>query len=154
MGEAGSATGPKNPPHGHGLIVRTGMTHACGHAERRAALAMIHRPSPGSTRRPTPGADKDHGCAAVVNDLRQACVTAHVAQRIRYRAVDGRTTRHPGHALLHQRRKMIEKPSGWARTVGPMAQTMLGGGVKRVGARFTHTMAACNRARLPKLPAP
>nr|MCE2747805.1 IS5/IS1182 family transposase [Rhodobacter sp.] len=39
---------------------------------------------------------------------------------------------------------------GWAKTVGPMAQTMLRG-VKRVGAQFTLTMAACNLARLPRV---
>lgn len=42
----------------HGLIVETEMTQADGHAERRAALTMIHRHSPGSTRQLTVGADK------------------------------------------------------------------------------------------------
>lgn len=134
----------------HGLIVETEMTRADGHAERRAALAMIHRHSPGSTRRLTVGADKGYDCADFVKDLRQACVTPHVAQKIRYSAVDSRTTRHPGYALSQKRRKKIEEPFGWAKTVGPMAQTMLRG-VKRVGAQFTLTMAACNLARLPRL---
>jgi hypothetical protein len=56
----------------------------------------------------------------------------------------------PGYALSQKRRKKIEEPFGWAKTVGPMAQTMLRG-VKRVGAQFAFTMAACNLARLPKL---
>jgi hypothetical protein len=34
-----------------GLIVQGDLTQADGHAERRAALDMIHRHSPGSTRR-------------------------------------------------------------------------------------------------------
>lgn len=134
----------------HGLIVETEMTQADGHAERRAALTMIHRHSPGSTRQLTVGADKGYDCADFVKDLRQACVTPHVAQKIRHSAVDGRTTRHLGYALSHKRRKKIEEPFGWAKTVGPMAQTMLRG-VKRVGAQFTFTMAACNLARLPRL---
>ena len=134
----------------NGLIVQTEMTQADGHAERRAALAMIHRHSPGSTRRLTVGADKGYDCADFVNDLRQACVTPHVAQKIRYSAVDCRTTRHPGYAISQKRRKKIEEPFGWAKTVGPMAQTMLRG-VSRVGAQFTFTMAACNLARLPRL---
>jgi transposase len=134
----------------NGLIVETEMTPADGHAERRAALAMIHRHSPGPTRRLTVGADKGYDCADFVRDLRQACVTPHVAQKIRYSAVDGRTTRHPGYALSQKRRKKIEEPFGWAKTVGPMAQTMLRG-VKRVGAQFTLTMAASNLARLPRL---
>jgi transposase len=132
------------------LIVETEMTKADGHAERRAALAMIHRHSPGSTRRLTLGADKGYDCAEFVRDLRQACFTPHVAQKVRYSAINGRTTRHPGYAVSQKRRKKIEEPFGWAKTVGPMAQTMLRG-VKRVGAQFTLTMAACNLARLPRL---
>jgi len=136
----------------NGLIVQTEMTQADGHAERRAALAMIHRHSPGSTRRLTVGADRGYDCADFVNDLRQACVTPHVAQKVRHAAVDGRTTRHPGYAISQKRRKKIEYPFGWAKTVGPMAQTMRRG-VKRMGAQFTFTMAACNLALLPRLPA-
>jgi hypothetical protein len=134
----------------HGLIVQTEMTQADGHAERRAALAMIHRHSPGSTRRLTVGADKGYDSADFVKDMRQACVTPHVAQKARHSAIDGRTTRHAGYALSQKRRKKIEEPFGWAKTVGPMAQTMLRG-VKRIGAQFAFTMAACNLARLPKL---
>ena len=134
----------------NGLIVQTEMTQADGHAERRAALAMIHRHSPGSTRRLTLGADKGYDCADFIRDLRQACVTPHVAQKARHSAIDGRTTRHPGYAVSQTRRKKIEEPFGWAKTVGPMAQTMLRG-VRRVGAQFTLTMAACNLARLPRL---
>jgi transposase len=134
----------------NGLIVGTELTQADGHAERRAALAMIHRHSPGSTRRLTLAADKGYDCAEFVKDLRQACVTPHVAQKIRYSAIDGRTTQHPGYAVSQKRRKKIEEPFGWAKTVGPMAQTMLRGD-KRVGAQFTMTMAACNLARLPRL---
>ena len=58
MDEAGSAIGPRNPPQGSGLIVRGDLTQAGGHAERRAALEMIHRHSSGSTRLLTLGADK------------------------------------------------------------------------------------------------
>jgi len=150
MDEAGSATGPSNPPQGNGLIIQTGVTQADGHAGRRAALAMIHRHSPGSTRRLTVGAHKGYDCADFVNDLRQACVTPHVALKVRHSAIDGRTTRHPDYAISQKRRKKIEEPFGWAKTVGPMAQTMRRG-ISRVGAQFTFTMAACNLARLPRL---
>jgi len=40
-------------------------------------------------------------------------------------AVEGRITRHPGYAVSQKRRKKIEEPLGGAKTVGPMAQTML-----------------------------
>ena len=133
-----------------GLIVQAELTQADGHAERRAALAMIHRHSPGSTRRLTCGADKGYDSADFVTDLRQACVTPHVAQKARHSAIDGRTTRHEGYALSQRRRKKIEEPFGWAKTIGGMAQTVHRG-VERVRARFTLTMAVCNLARLPRL---
>jgi hypothetical protein len=59
---------------------------------------MIHRHSPGSTRRLTLGADKGFDAAGFVADLRQACATPHVAQKFRYPATDRRTTRHDGYA--------------------------------------------------------
>jgi transposase len=133
-----------------GLIVQAELTHADGHAERRAALDMIHRHSPGSTRRLTLGADKGYDSADFVAELRKACVTPHVAQKPRHSTIDGRTTRHAGYALSQQRRKKIEEPFGWAKTIGGMAQTVHRG-LDRVRARFTLTMAACNLARLPKL---
>jgi len=134
----------------HGLIVQGDLTQADGHAERRAALDMVHRHSPGSTRRLTLGADKGYDAAGFVSDLREACVTPHVAQKSRYSAIDGRTTRHQGYALSIKHRKRIEEAFGWAKTVGGMAQTVYRG-VERVRSRFLLTMTANNLARLPKL---
>jgi len=134
----------------NGFVVQGDLTQADGHAERKAALDMIHRHSPGSTRRLTLGADKGYDAAGFVSDLRQACVTPHVAQKSRYSAIDGRTTRHAGYALSQKHRKKIEEPFGWAKTVGGMAQTMYRG-VERVRSRFILTMAANNLARLPRL---
>ena len=134
----------------NGLIVQAEVTQADGHAERKAALEMVNRHSPGSTRRLTLGADKGYDSADFISDLRQMCVTPHVARKSRHSAIDGRTTRHSGYAVSQKRRKKIEEPFGWAKTVGSMAQTMLRG-TERLGAQFTLTMAACNLARLPKL---
>ena len=133
-----------------GLIVQADLTQADGHAERRAAIDMLHRHSPGSTRRLTLAADRGYDSADFVAELRQMVVTPHVAQKSRHSAIDGRTIRHPGYAQSQRRRKKIEEPFGWAKTVGGMAQTMYRG-IERVRARFTLTMAACNLARLPKL---
>lgn len=133
-----------------GLIVQGDLTQADGHAERRAAMDMIHRHSPGSTRRLTLGADKGFDAAGFVADLRQACVTPHVAQKVRCSAIDGRTTRHEGYAFSIRNRKRIEEAFGWAKTVGGMAQTVYRG-VERVRARFILTMTANNLARLPRL---
>lgn len=134
----------------NGLIVQGDLTQADGHAERKAALDMVHRHSPGSTRRLTLGADKGYDAGGFVSELRKACVTPHVAQKARYSAIDGRTTRHEGYALSQKHRKKIEEAFGWAKTVGGMAQTMYRG-VERVRSRFILTMAANNLARLPRL---
>ena len=133
-----------------GLIVQGDLTQADGHAERRAALDMIHRHSPGSTRKLTLGADKGFDAAEFVANLRQACVTPHVAQKSRYSAIDGRTTRHEGYALSIKNPKRIEEAFGWVKTVGGLAQTVHRG-VERVRSRFILTMAANNLARLPRL---
>lgn len=134
----------------NGLIVQGDLTQADGHAERKAALDMVHRHSPGSTRRLTLGADKGYDAGGFVSDLRKACVSPHVAQKARYSAIDARTTRHEGYALSQKHRKKIEEAFGWAKTIGGMAQTMYRG-VDRVRSRFIMTMAANNLARLPRL---
>lgn len=133
-----------------GLIVQGDLTPADGCAERRVALDMVHRHSPGSTRKLTLGADKGYNAAEFVADLRNACVTPHVAQKSRYSAVDARTTRHQGYDLSIKHRKRIEEAFGWAKTVGCMAQTVYRG-VERMRSRFILTMAANNLARLPRL---
>ena len=45
----------------NGLIVQGELTQSDGHAERKAALDMLHCHSPGSTRKLTLGADKAYG---------------------------------------------------------------------------------------------
>jgi hypothetical protein len=134
----------------HGFVVATEFTHADGTAERRAALAMIERASPGSTRRITLGADKGYDDRGFVAKLRKMCVTPHVAAKSKHSAIDARTTRHAGYATSQRKRKLVEEPFGWGKTVGPIAKTMLRG-LGRVGAQFTLTMAAYNLARLPRL---
>lgn len=134
----------------HGLIVEAELTQADGYAERAAAIAMIERHSPGSTRRLTLGADKGYDTSDFVADLRRMCVSPHIAAKSKGSAIDGRTTRHEGYAVSQKKRKQIEEPFGWGKTVGPIRKTMLRG-LERVGAQFTLTMAACNLARLPRL---
>ena len=84
----------------HGLIVQGELTQAEGHAERRAALDMVHRHCPGSTKRLTLGADKGYDAAQFVSHLREACVTPHVAQKSRYSAIPFR--QHATHAPAGQ----------------------------------------------------
>jgi transposase len=134
----------------NGFVVEATLTHADGTAERRAAIDMIDALDPGSTRRITLGADKGYDAAEFVETLRTMCVTPHIAAKAKGSAIDGRTTRHAGYAVSQRKRKLVEEPFGWGKTVGPIRKTMLRG-VKRVCAQFTLTMAAYNLARLPRL---
>ena len=93
MDAPGSAIGSNSPPQGSGLIVQGDLTRGDGRAEGRAAIDMIDRPSPGSTRRLTVGAGKGFDTADFVAEMRRACVTPHVVQKARHSAIDGRTTR-------------------------------------------------------------
>lgn len=133
-----------------GLIVQADLTRADGHAERRAAIDMLHRHSPGSTRRLTLASNRGYDSADFVAELRQMVVTPHVPQKSRHSAIGSRTTRHPGYAQSQRRRKTLEEPLSWPKTVGGMTQTLYRG-IERVRARFTLAMAAFNLARLPKL---
>ncbi|SFH53772.1 transposase, IS4 family [Palleronia marisminoris] len=65
----------------NGLIVQAEVTQTDGHAERKAALKMVNRHSPGLTRRLTLGADKGYDSANFISELRQMCVTPHIARK-------------------------------------------------------------------------
>ena len=134
----------------NGFAVEAEMTHADGYGERSAAIEMLHRVDPGSTRRLTLGADKGYDDAGFVADLKAMCVTPHIAAKKKGSAIDGRTTRHPGYAVSQRKRKQIEEAFGWGKTIGPIRKTMLRG-LNRVRAQFTLTMAAYNLAKLPNL---
>ncbi|MFA5952938.1 MAG: IS5 family transposase [Hyphomicrobium sp.] len=142
----------------HGLVVKAHLTQASGTAERSAAVNMIERHSPGSTRRLTLGADKGYDAASFVAALRQMCVTPHIAKndavtttgKRRRSAVDTRTTRHAGYAVSQRVRKRIEEAFGWAKTIAGLAKVKHRG-TRRVGFRFTFAMAAYNLVRLPRL---
>ena len=85
------------------LVVQAHLGQASGTAEREAAIRMINRQSPGSSRRIALGADKGYDAASFVGELRQMTVTPHIARngavtktcKRRRSAIDARTTRHP-----------------------------------------------------------
>jgi transposase len=134
----------------HGLVVQAEATEADGHAERKAALEMIDRQAPGTSDQLTLGADKAYDAREFVADLRQKCVTPHVAQKVRSSAIDGRTTRHAGYGVSQRKRKLVEEAFGWAKTIAGCAKVKVRG-LARVGFHFTLAMAAYNLIRLPKL---
>ena len=134
----------------HGLVVQADATEANGTAERAAALDMIDRQDPGSERRITLGADKGYDTSDFVADLRQMCVTPHVAQKVKGSAIDGRTTRYAGYKVSQQKRKRVEEPFGWAKTIAGLAKVKVRG-LARVRHAFTFAMAAYNLIRMPRL---
>ena len=75
---------------------------------------------PKTARRRTVAGDKGYDTRGFVADVRGLGFTPHVAQNTaRQRsAVDGRTTRHAGHAVSMRIRKRIEEPFGWMKTIG------------------------------------
>jgi transposase len=104
--------------HRNALIIDIDLTEATGHAERDAALSMLRR-QPARARRRTVAADKGYDTAGFVAEARDLGFTPHVAPNTTNRrsAIDGRTTRHAGHALSQRLRKRIEEPFGWIKTV-------------------------------------
>jgi len=102
-----------------GLIVDAELTQATGFAERDCATAMVGR-LPKRRRRRTIAADKNYDTKGFVADVRALGFTPHAAQNNKGRrsAIDGRTTRHPGHGVSQRIRKRVEEPFGWIKTVG------------------------------------
>jgi IS5 family transposase len=138
--------------HWHGVVVDTRVTQATGTAEREAAVAMAAG-IPGQ-QRVTLGADKNYDTRDGVRELRERRVTPHVAQNTsgRSSAIDGRTTRHPGYAVSHRKRKCVEESFGWLKTVG-LLRKVRHRGVARVGWMFTFAAAVYNVVRMRTLAA-
>jgi transposase len=134
----------------HGLVVQADATQANGTAERTAALEMIDRQAPGTSNQLTLGADKAYDAREFVADLRQKCVTPHVAQKARSSAIDGRTTRHDGYAVSQKKRKLVEEAFAWVKTIAGCAKVKVRG-LARVRHHFTLAMAAYNLIRMPRL---
>lgn len=134
----------------HGLVVQADATLATGKAERQAALSMIDRYDPGSERQLTLAADKGYDTSDFVADLRQKCVTPHVAAKIRGSAIDGRTTRHDSYRVSQRKRKLVEEAFGWGKTIAGLAKVKVRG-LARVRFKFTFAIAAYNLIRMPRL---
>ena len=134
------------------LIVDAELTSADGYAER-ATAARDARPAPQDrpdagpwlvTRATTPKASSPTSA--------QLGFTPHVAQNnSRQRsAIDGRTTRHPGHGVSMRIRKRIEEPFGWIKTIAGGRQLRYRGR-QRNRAWFKITTAVYNLLRITAL---
>lgn len=135
----------------NGFVVEAELRQVSGMVERATAKDMIVRYSPGA-KPITVGADKGFDTADFVADMRDFNVTPHVAQNTTNRcsAIDQRTTRHRGYEISQQKRKRVEEPFGWSKTIGGLARPMLRG-VRKLDFKFTLTMAAYDLIKLPRL---
>ena len=136
----------------NGLIASAMATQADGHAERDAALLMLHERQKNSSQRITVGADKAYDTKDFLAGARALNVTAPVQKNEKGRRsnLDRRTTRHAGYALSLSRRWLIEKTFGWLKQTGPLAQVKLRG-LDNVDWIFVFSCAAHNLLRLPRL---
>jgi transposase len=133
----------------NGLIVDARLTEANGTAERTTALNMVEdNAKPGSTV----GGDKNYDTAEFVAGCRERGCTPHVSQNNTNRrsAIDARTTRHPGYRISTIKRKRIEEPFGWMKTVGGLRKTRHRGR-NLVEWFFVLTATAYNLVRIPKI---
>ena len=131
------------------LIVDASLTQATGTAEREAGIEMMAETAPQGS---TVGGDKNYDTAQFVADCRAQGHVPHVAQNTvnRRSAIDRRTTRHPGYAVSQLKRKRIEEPFGWIKTVGGLRKTRHRGRAL-VEWFFVLTATAYNLIRIPKL---
>ncbi len=137
--------------HRSALIVDAELTAADGYAERATAVEMLAR-LPKTRRRRTVAGDKGYDTAGFVADVRALGFTPHIAQHTNKRrsAIDGRTTRHPGHAISMRKRKRIEEPFGWVKTIGG-GRKLRYRGRERNRAWFKITTAVYNMIRIVAL---
>jgi len=96
-------------------------------------------------------ADEARGSGHQCCPATKARVFGHNAVALAARGTDvaGEDRACRGYAVS-QRRKRIEEPFGWGKTIGELARPMLRG-VEKLGFKFTLTMAGYNLIRLPKL---
>ena len=133
----------------HGLVANVCATHATGTAEREAAALLLEASAPPGS---TVGADKGYDVASFVADVRVRDVTPHVAQKVRWSAIDGRTTRHAGYHVSQRKRKLVEQVFGWMKTVGGLRK-LRHRGVPLVDWQLTFAATAYNLVRLRNLEA-
>jgi len=134
----------------NGLIVECELTEASGTAEREAGLRLVARQRGRRRRRLTVGADRGYDAKEFVAGVRALGATPHVARKRCRSALDGRTTRHAGYAVSQRRRKLVEEPFGWMKTVGGLGKLRHRGKAK-AAALFTFACAAYNLVRLRRL---
>lgn len=135
----------------NGLVVNAKVTLANGYGEREAAIDMLAE-LPGAHRK-TVAADKNYDTKEFIAGCQGMNVTPHVAQNVKRKggsAIDGRTTRHEGYAISIKKRKRVEEPFGWGKTVGQIRQVKVRG-LARVNTLLQMTFIGWNLTRIRNL---
>lgn len=132
----------------NGLIVETTVTEAATRQEWEAGLELLGRQP--RRRGRTVGGDKGYDVAQFVDGCRALGVTPHVAAKVRYSRLDGRTTQHRGYEISQRKRKRVEEPFGWMKTYGLMRK-LRHRGRENVEWLFRFTATAYNIVRMQGL---
>lgn len=132
----------------NGLIVDTAVTEAATRQEWEAGLELLGRLP--RRRGRTVGGDKGYDVAQFVDGCRDLGVTPHVAAKVRYSRLDGRTTQHRGYEISQRKRKRVEEPFGWMKTYGLMRK-LRHRGQGNVAWLFRFTATAYNIVRMQGL---
>ena len=135
-----------------GLIVENRFTKAVGTTESKQAVFAIKRLKRRHFSPRTVGADKGFHNKDFVQGMRQADVIPHVApmDNRHVEGLDGRTLRHQSYKISQIKRKLIEQPYGWFKTVAGFRKTRFRGLEKnRLIANFL--ASAYNLVRMAKL---
>ena len=129
----------------NGMIVEACVTRAGTEQEWEAGLEMLDKQS----KRPgqTVGADKGYDVKRFVDSVREMEFTPHVAARSKGSSIDGRTTSTIGYEISQRKRKLVEEPYGWMKTVGAMRKTALRG-LNKVGTSFLMHATGFNVIRM------
>ena len=113
------------------------------------AVVVLEASAP---RGSTVAADKGYDVANFVAPVRGLALTPHVAQKARWSALDGRTTRHAGYHVSQRKRKLVEQVFGWMKTVGGLRK-LRHRGIALVEWQLTFAAATYNLVRLWNLEA-
>ena len=132
----------------HGLVSDFRLTEANGMAERDAALEKMLL-IPGS-RRLSVGADRGYDTRDFVSEYRDLNITPHVAQKERWSAIDGRTTRYAAYRSSQKVRRRVESIFGWMKTVGGFRRSRYVG-LERTGLCGQLVATAYNLVRMSRL---
>ncbi len=135
----------------NGIVVQAEASQATGTAEREIAAKLLDQ-LPGKHRK-TVGADKNYDTKNFVAACREKKITPHVARNDKRRggsAIDGRTSSRAGYQTSQKKRKRVEEPFGWGKTVGMIRQLKVRG-LKNANGTFKKTMIGWNLIRMCNL---